>query len=190
MEMKDMVDREQALALLHEHVKSESLRKHCLAVETVMRAYARKFEADEELWGVAGLLHDFDYEEYPNAEQHPFMGVGWLKELGYPVELTDAILAHADYSGVPRDRPIRVALFASDELAGFVMAVARVRPNQSLAEVDVRAVRKKLKDKAFAAAISRADIEQGAVELGVPLDEHIAFVVQALQGNATALGLA
>src|SRR5918997_340250 len=183
-----MVDRQAALALLHEHVKSESLRKHCLAVETVMRAYARKFGEDVELWGASGLLHDFDYEKHPNADEHPFIGVGWLKELGYPEELTDAILAHATYSGVPRDRPFRVALFAADELAGFVMAVARVRPNRSLAEVDVRAVRKKLKDKAFAAAISRADIEQGAVELGVPLDEHIAFVIGALQANAQALG--
>jgi putative nucleotidyltransferase with HDIG domain len=183
-----MIEREAALALLYEHVQSESLRKHCLAVETVMRAYARRQGADEELWGAAGLLHDFDYEEFPNLEQHPFVGVGWLKELGYPEELTDAILAHADYSGVPRDRPLRVALFAADELAGFVLAVARVRPNRSLAEVDVRAVRKKLKDKAFAAAISRADIEQGAAELGVPLDEHIAFVIAALQSNARALG--
>ena len=185
-----MVDRERALALLHAHVESESLRKHCLAVETVMRAYARHFGGDEELWGAAGLLHDYDYEEFPNAEQHPFVGVSRLKELGYPQELTDAILAHADYSGVPRDRPIRVALYAADELAGFVMAVARVRPNRSLAEVDVRAVRKKLKDKAFAAAINREDIERGAEELGVPLDEHIAFVISALQGNAAALGLA
>ena len=184
-----MVDREAALALLHQHVQSESLRKHCLAVETVMRAYARKFGADEELWGAAGLLHDFDYEEHPTADEHPFVGVGWLRELGYPAELTDAILAHADYSGVPRDRPIRVALFAADELAGFVMAVARVRPNRSLAEVEVKSVRKKLKDKAFAAAISRDDIDKGAVELGVPLDEHIGFVIRALQGNAGALGL-
>ena len=184
-----VVEREAALTLLHEHVQSESLRKHCLAVETVMRAYARKFGADEELWGAAGLLHDFDYEEHPTADEHPFVGVGWLQELGYPEELTDAILAHADYSGVPRDRPFRVALFAADELAGFVMAVARVRPNRSLAEVDVRSVRKKLKDKAFAAAISREDIDKGAAELGVPLDEHIGFVIAALQGNAAALGL-
>ncbi len=183
-----MVDRQAALALLYKHVQSESLRKHCLAVETVMRAYAQKGGADAELWGAAGLLHDFDYEEFPTAEQHPFVGVGWLRELGYPEELTDAILAHADYSGVPRDRPIRVALFAADELAGFVMAVARVRPNRSLAEVDVRAVRKKLKDKGFAAAINRADIDQGANELGVPLDDHIAFVIAALQGNAKELG--
>ncbi len=183
-----VVTREAALRLLHEHVKSESLRKHCLAVETVMRAYARKFGEDEELWGAAGLLHDFDYEEYPSAEHHPFVGVGWLKELGYPAELTDAILAHADYSGVPRDRPIRVALFAADELAGFVIAVARVRPSRSLAEVDVRAVRKKLKDRAFAAAINRDDIERGAAELGVPLDDHIAFVIKALQDNAAAFG--
>ncbi len=183
-----VVTREAALRLLHEHVKSESLRKHCLAVETVMRAYARKFGEDEEVWGAAGLLHDFDYEEYPSAEDHPFVGVGWLKELGYPAEITDAILAHADYSGVPRDRPIRVALFAADELAGFVIAVARVRPSRSLAEVDVRAVRKKLKDRAFAAAISRDDIERGAAELGVPLDDHIAFVIKALQDNAAAFG--
>lgn len=183
-----VVTREAALRLLHEHVKSESLRKHCLAVETVMRAYARKFGEDEELWGAAGLLHDFDYEEYPSAERHPFVGVSWLKELGYPAELTDAILAHADYSGVPRDRPIRVALFAADELAGFVIAVARVRPSRSLAEVDVRAVRKKLKDRAFAAAINRDDIERGAAELGVPLDDHIAFVIKALQDNAAAFG--
>jgi putative nucleotidyltransferase with HDIG domain len=183
-----MINRDAALALLYEHVQSDSLRKHCLAVETVMRAYARKYGEDEELWGAAGLLHDFDYEQYPNLEQHPFVGVGWLRELGYPEELLNAILAHADYSGVPRDRPLRVALFAVDELSGFVMAVARVRPNRSLAEVDVRAVRKKMKDKAFAAAINRADIEQGAVELGVPLDEHIDFVIRALQANPTALG--
>ncbi len=185
-----MIDRDTALALLYEHVQSDSLRKHCLTVEAVMRAYACAYGADEELWGAAGLLHDFDYEEYPSLEQHPFVGVGWLKELGYPAELTDAILAHADYSGVPRDRPIRVALYAADELAGFVMAVARVRPNRSLAEVDVRSVRKKLKDKAFAAAINRDDIERGAGELDVPLDEHIAFVIAALQGCAKELGLA
>lgn len=184
-----MYEREPAWTLLQEHVKSDSLRKHCLAVETVMRAYARKYGEDEDLWGTAGLLHDFDYEEYPNLEEHPFVGVGWLKELGYPSEFTDAILSHADYSGVPRDRPLRVALFAADELSGFIMAVARVRPNRTLAEVDVRAVRKKLKDKAFAAAISRADIEQGAVELGVPLDEHIGFTLAALQANASVLGL-
>lgn len=183
-----MINRDTALALLYEHVQSDSLRKHCLAVETVMRAYARKFGEDEELWGTAGLLHDFDYEKHPNLEQHPFVGVGWLRELGYPETLLNAILAHADYSGVPRDRPLHVTLFAADELSGFVMAVARVRPNRSLAEVDVRAVRKKMKDKAFAAAVSRADIEQGAVELGVPLDEHIDFVIQALQANATTLG--
>jgi putative nucleotidyltransferase with HDIG domain len=183
-----MINRDAALALLYEHVQSDSLRKHCLAVETVMRAYARKYGADEELWGAAGLLHDFDYEKHPNLEQHPFVGVGWLREHGYPEELLDAILAHADYSGVPRDRPLRTALFAADELSGFVMAVARVRPNRSLAEVDVRAVRKKMKDKAFAAAVNRADIEQGAVELGVPLDEHIDFVIRALQANAVELG--
>lgn len=184
-----MVDRDAALALLHEHVKSDSLRKHCIAVETVMRAYARRYGEDEDLWGAAGLLHDFDYEEYPDAANHPFVGAGWLREMGYPDELVDAILAHADYSGVPRDRPIRTALFAADELAGFVMAVARVRPSKTLAEVDVRAVRKKLKDKAFAAAINRDDIEQGAKELGVPLDDHIAVVIEALQANAEALGL-
>jgi putative nucleotidyltransferase with HDIG domain len=184
-----MYEREPAWELLQEHVKSDSLRKHCLAVETVMRAYARKYGEDEDLWGTAGLLHDFDYEKFPNLEQHPYVGVEWLKELGYPAEFTDTILSHADYSGVPRDRPIRVALFAADELSGFIMAVARVRPNRTLAEVDVRAVRKKLKDKAFAAAISRADIEQGAVELGVPLDEHIGFTLEALQANASVLDL-
>jgi putative nucleotidyltransferase with HDIG domain len=184
-----MIDRDTTLQLLHEHVKSESLRKHCMSVEFSMRAYAQKYGEDEDLWGAAGLLHDFDYEKHPNLEEHPHVGVGWLKELGYPAELTDAILAHADYSGVPRDRPIRIALFACDELSGFVMAVARVRPSKSLSEVDVRAVRKKMKDKAFAAAVSRADIEQGAVELGVPLDEHIAFVIAALQKHADELGL-
>ncbi len=184
-----MIDRDAALALLNEHVQNDSLRKHCLAVEIVMRAYARKYGEDEELWGAAGLLHDHDYEEYPDAENHPFVGARRLQELGYPPELTDAILAHADYSGVPKDRPIRVALYAADEIAGFVMAVARVRPNKTLAEVDVRSVRKKLKDKAFAAAINREDIERGAQELGVPLDEHIAFVIEALQGEAERLGL-
>jgi len=184
-----MSDRTAAWSLLTEFTQSESLRKHALAVEACMRAYARKFEADEELWGVVGLIHDFDYEKYPTPQEHPFKGNEILAERGYSEEIRRAILSHADYSGVPRRTPMEKALFASDELAGFITAVALVKPGKSLAEVDAKSVRKKMKDKAFARSVSRDDIGNGAKELGVDLDEHIAFCIEAMKGIAGHLGL-
>ena len=184
-----MSDRTAAWNLLTEFTRSESLRKHALAVEACMRAYARKFGADEELWGVVGLIHDFDYENYPTAQEHPFKGNEILGERGYSEEIRRAILSHADYSGVPRETPMEKALFACDELAGFITAVALVKPGKSLAEVDSNSVRKKMKDKAFARSVSRDDIVNGAKELGVDLGEHIAFCIEAMQGIAGYLGL-
>src|SRR5206468_71133 len=184
-----MLDRTAAWSLLTEFTQSESLRKHALAVESCMRAYARKFAADEELWGVVGLLHDFDYEKYPSAQEHPYKGNEILKERGYSDEIRRAIMSHADYTGVTRETPIEHALFACDELAGFITAVALVKPGRSLAEVDVKSVRKKMKDKAFARSVSRDDIVSGAKELGVDMDEHIAFCIEAMKGIADRLGL-
>jgi putative nucleotidyltransferase with HDIG domain len=184
-----MSDRTAAWNLLTEFTQSESLRKHALAVEACMRAYARKFGADEELWGVVGLIHDFDYEKYPTAQEHPFKGNEILGERGYSQEIRRAILSHADYSGVPRETPMEKALFACDELAGFITAVALVKPGKSLAEVDANSVQKKMKDKAFARSVSRDDIVNGAKELGVDLDEHIAFCIEAMRGIAGHLGL-
>jgi putative nucleotidyltransferase with HDIG domain len=185
-----MVDRQAAWCLLTEFTHSESLRKHALAVEACMRAYARKFSADEELWGVVGLLHDFDYEKYPSPDEHPYKGNEILKERGYSEEIRRAIMSHADYSGVKRQTPMEKALFACDELAGFITAVALVKPGKSLAEVDSKSVRKKMKDKAFARSVSREDIVNGAQELSVELDEHIAFSIEAMKGIAEQLGLA
>src|SRR5215469_14553681 len=184
-----MSDRTAAWNLLTEFTQSESLRKHALAVEACMRAYARKFDADEELWGTVGLIHDFDYEKYPTPEEHPFKGNEILDQRGYSEEIRRAILSHADYSGVPRTTPMEKALFASDELAGFITAVALVKPGKSLAEVDVKSVRKKMKDKAFARKVNRDDIINGAKDLGVELDEHIGFCVEALKPIAKELGL-
>jgi putative nucleotidyltransferase with HDIG domain len=184
-----MTDRNAAWNLLTEFTQSESLRKHAMAVEACMRAYARKFGADEELWGVVGLVHDFDYEKYPSAQEHPFKGNEILKERGYSDEIRRAIMSHAEYSGVTRDTPMEKALFACDELAGFITAVALVKPSKSLAEVDAKSVRKKMKDKAFARSVSRDDIVNGARDLGVDLDEHIAFCIDALKGIAGKLGL-
>lgn len=184
-----MTDRTSAWNLLAEFTQSESLRKHALAVESCMRAYARKFGADEHLWSVVGLIHDFDYEKYPTAQGHPFRGNEILKERGYSDEIRRAIMAHADYTGVTRETPMERALFACDELAGFITAVALVKPGKSLAEVDAKSVRKKMKDKAFARSVSRDDIMNGARELGVDLDEHIAFCVEAMNGIASELGL-
>jgi len=184
-----MAERTQAWNLLTEFTQSESLRKHALAVEACMRAYARKFGGDEELWGVVGLIHDFDYEKYPTPEEHPFRGNQILGERGYSDEIRRAILSHADYSGVVRESPMEKALFACDELAGFITAVALVKPGKSLAEVDAKSVRKKMKDKAFARSVSRDDIANGAKELGVDLDEHIAFCIEAMRGIAGPLGL-
>jgi putative nucleotidyltransferase with HDIG domain len=184
-----MTDRTAAWGLLTEFTQSESLRKHALAVEACMRAYARKFSADEELWGVVGLIHDFDYEKYPSAEEHPYKGNEILKERGYSDEIRRAIMSHAEYTGVTRDTPMEKALFACDELAGLITAVALVKPSKSLAEVDAKSVRKKMKDKAFARSVSRDDIINGAKELGVDLDEHVAFCIEAMIGIARELGL-
>jgi len=185
-----MIDRNAAWCLLTEFTQSESLRKHALAVEACMRAYARKFGADEELWGVVGLIHDFDYEKYPSAQEHPFKGNEILEERGYSDEICRAIMSHADYTGVTRETPMEKALFACDELAGFITATALVKPGKSLAEVDAKSVRKKMKDKAFARSVSRDDIVNGARELGVDLDEHIAFCIDAMKQIAEQLQLA
>jgi len=188
-----MPDRESARCLLTEFTQSESLRKHALAVEACMRAYARKYvpgsTQEENLWGVVGLLHDFDYEKYPSLDDHPYKGNEILKERGYPEEIRKAIMSHADYTGVTRDTPMEKALFACDELAGFITAVALIKPGKSLAEVDVKSVRKRMKDKAFARKVNRDDIVNGAAELGVDLEEHIAFCIEAMRGIAGELGL-
>jgi putative nucleotidyltransferase with HDIG domain len=183
------MDRQAAWNLLCEYTQSESLRKHALAVEACLRAYARKFGADEESWGVVGLLHDFDYERFPNAPEHPLRGSEILKTKGVPEEWRRAILGHADYTGVPRDTLLARALFACDELAGFITACALVRPDK-IASLEAKSVRKRMKDKAFARAVRREDIVRGAEELGVPLDEHIDFCIAALRGIADRLGLA
>ena len=184
-----MIDRAAAWDLLTEFTQSESLRKHALAVEACMRAYARKFGGDESLWGVVGLIHDFDYEKYPSAQEHPFRGSEILKERGYSEEIRRAILSHADYSGVSRETAMEKALFACDELAGFITACALVKPGKSLGEVDAKSVRKKMKDKAFARSVSRDDIVNGAGDLGVDLEEHIAFCIEAMKEVARELGL-
>ena len=184
-----MNDRESAWCLLTEFTQSESLRRHALAVEACMRAYARKLAGDEELWGVVALLHDFDYEKYPSLEDHPYKGNEILKERGWPEEIRRAIMSHAEYTGVSRDTPMEKALFACDELAGFITAVALVKPGKSLAEVDAKSVRKKMKDKAFAHSVNRNDIVNGAAELGVELEEHIGFCIAAMKGIADKLGL-
>jgi putative nucleotidyltransferase with HDIG domain len=183
------IERENAWCLLTEFTQSESLRKHALAVEACMRAYARKFSSDQELWGVVGLLHDFDYDRYPSHEDHPYKGNEILKERGYPEEIRRAIMSHAEYTGVTRDTPMEKALFACDELAGFITAVALIKPNKSLVEVDAKSVRKRMKDKAFARKVNRDDIVNGAASLGVDLDEHIGFCIEALKGIAKELGL-
>jgi putative nucleotidyltransferase with HDIG domain len=184
-----MNQREAAWCLLTEFTQSESLRKHALAVEACMRAYARRSGADEELWGMVGLIHDFDYEKYPTPEEHPYKGNEILKERGYSGEVRRAIMSHAEYSGVPRVSPMEKTLFACDELAGFITACALVKPGKTLAEVEAGSVRKKMKDKAFARSVNRNDITVGAAELGVELEEHIAFCIAAMRGIASELGL-
>jgi predicted hydrolase (HD superfamily) len=198
---ESMIDRETAWCLLTEFTQSESLRKHALAVEACMHACSHKFAAagnsgasalgltEEDLWGIVGLIHDFDYEKYPSLEDHPYKGNEILKERGWPEVITRAIMSHAEYTGVTRDTPIEKALFACDELAGFITAVALIKPGKSLAEVDAKSVRKRMKDKAFARKVNRDDIVNGAAALGVDLDEHIAFCIEALQGIAGKLGL-
>ena len=185
----ERVDRDTAWALLQEHAKGDTLIKHALAVEACMQAYAEKHGEDQELWGVVGMLHDFDWDVCPTPEEHPQFGAGILRERGYPEQIVRAVLSHGNHTGIPRETLMEKALFAMDELSGFVTAVALVRPSKSLAETEVRSVRKKMKDKAFARAINRDDIAQGAEELGVDLDEHIAFVIKALKPVANELGL-
>ncbi len=180
--------RTDALNLLQEYTKSEALLKHMYAVEAAMRAYARKFGEDEETWGIVGLLHDFDYEKYPNAPDHPLKGSEVLKEKGYPEEVRTAILGHATYTGVPRETQMAKTLYACDELCGFIVACSLIRPNK-ISDLEVSSVKKKLKDKGFARNVSREDIMQGTAELGVPLDEHIRFVIDAMKGIAPELGL-
>lgn len=173
-----------------EWIQNPNLRKHLLATEAAMRAYARRFGEDEEAWGIVGLVHDLDYERHPSQEAgHPFVGVEELRRRGAPEAWCRAALSHASYSGVPRQTQMEKALFAVDELVGFIIAVALVKPTKSLAEVDVASVRKKMKDKAFARGVNRDDVLRGADELGVPLDEHIGFVIQALRGASSDLGL-
>jgi putative nucleotidyltransferase with HDIG domain len=189
-----MPTRGDAWKLLCEYTQSESLRKHMLAVETCVRAYARKSGADEELWGITALLHDFDYERWPNVEhaadkEHPAEGAKILRELGYPEEVVRAIVSHADYSGVVRQSPLEHTLFACDELAGFLTACTYVRPSKSILDLEVDSVKKRMKDKAFARGVSRDDLRKSAEELGVPLEEHIAFCIVAMRENADALGL-
>lgn len=181
-----------AWELLCEYTKGESLRKHALAVETAVRAYAKKFNADEETWGITALLHDFDYEMFPDPTDpngHPYKGNQILKEKGYSDEIRRAIMSHADYTGVTRESLLEKTLFACDELCGFITAVSYVRPSKSVKEVEVKSVRKKMKDKAFAAKVNRDDIILGAEELNIDLDEHIAFVIKSLQDNSELLGL-
>jgi len=189
-EVSDSVNRDDAYALLTEYTKSESLLRHCLGVEAAMRAYARHFGADEELWGITGLLHDFDYEQHPTQAEHPMWGCRLLETKGYPPEIIHAIQGHAEYLNVPRVSPMDKALFAVDELVGFLTAMAYVRPTRNLDGLEPSSVRKKMRDKAFARAVNRDDITQGAQELGVDLDEHIRTVAAAMQGIAPALGFA
>jgi putative nucleotidyltransferase with HDIG domain len=184
-----------ALEILHEWVQSDSLRRHCYAVADSMKHFAQRSGADVDLWEAVGLLHDIDYERHPNQEQsptegHPFVGVAWLRGQGWSEEVCRAILSHADYSGVTRESLLERTLYSVDELSGFVMAVARVRPSKSVHEVDVASVKKKMKDKAFARAVNREDIGRGAAELGMPLENVIAGVIVALQSDAERLGLA
>jgi predicted hydrolase (HD superfamily) len=185
--------RSDAWQLLTEFTQSESLRKHALAVEACMRACSRKLgdgsAEDEELWGIVGLIHDFDYDRWPSLDDHPYKGNEILKERGYSDEIRRAIMSHAEYTGITRDTPMEKALFACDELAGFITAVALIKPGKSLAEVDTKSVRKRMKDKAFARKVNRDDIVNGAAALGVDLDEHIAFCIEALKPIAKELGL-
>ena len=193
--MTALPPRADALALMQEFTASESLRKHMLAVESAMRAYASHYGEDPERWGLAGLMHDFDYERFPNAAhaadaEHPAHGARLLRERGYPEDVVMAILGHAPYTGIARTTPMARALFAVDELTGLITATALVKPSRSVHDVDARSVRKKMKDKAFARGVSREDVVLGAQELGVELDTHIQFVIEAMRANADAIGLA
>jgi len=182
------MNRDDALQLLKEYTKSDALLKHMYAVEAAMRAYARRFNDDENAWSIVGLLHDFDYERFPAAPDHPLKGSEILKEKGYPDDMRRAILSHATYTGVPRDTQLAKVLYACDELCGFIHAVAVIRPNK-IADLEISSVKKKLKDKRFAANVNRDDITQGCAELNIPLDEHIKFVIDAMKSVSSDLGL-
>jgi putative nucleotidyltransferase with HDIG domain len=184
-----MRNRDACLEILNEYTKGDSLLKHAFAVETCVRAYAEKFNEDVEYWGNVALLHDFDYEKFPTAEEHPFKGNEILKEKGFDDEFRNAIMSHADYTNIPRETLLKKTLFACDELAGFITAVTYVRPSKSIDEVELKSVIKKMKDKAFARAVNREDITRGAEELGAALDEHIQFCIGAMKKNKAALGL-
>jgi predicted hydrolase (HD superfamily) len=184
-----MLSRERAYALMTEYTQSESLRKHMLAVEAAVRGYARAWSENEEEWGVVALLHDFDYERWPDQQNHPFRGVEILKAQGYPEWVTRAILSHAEYSGVPRETRLEHTLYACDEMSGFVTAAALVRPSKSVLDLEASSVIKRMKDKAFARAVNRDDLRRGAEEIGLPLDEHITNVIRFLGEQADALGL-
>jgi putative nucleotidyltransferase with HDIG domain len=183
------LNRADAWALMTEYTQSESLRKHMLAVEAAVRGYARMWGENEEEWGVVALLHDFDYERWPDQQNHPYRGVEILKEKGYPEWVTRAILSHADYSGVPRESRLEKALYACDEMAGFVTAAALVRPSKSVLDLEAGSVLKRMKDKAFAKAVNRDDLKRGAEELGIPLEEHVGNVIRFLRVQAEPLGL-
>jgi putative nucleotidyltransferase with HDIG domain len=187
--MDIMHDREKCLVILNEYTKSESLLKHAFAVEACVKAYATKYNEDESFWGNVALLHDFDYEKFPTAQEHPFKGAEILKGKGFSSEFTDAIVSHANYGGIKRETLLQKTLFACDEISGFLTAVAYVRPDKTIAEVEVKSVRKKLKDKAFAKSVSREDIISGAEDLGVELNEHIQFCINALKEKKEELGL-
>lgn len=189
MMVKGLPPREDVLALLHEHTETPGLRKHALAVEAAMRAYAKRFGENPELWGATGLIHDFDYEKHPTPEEHPTFGCAILRERGFPSEMIDAIMGHAAYTGTPRETLLAKALFACDEVSGMITATALVQPGKTLAEVTPDSVLRKMKTKSFARSVNREEIEQGARELGVPMEEHVAFVLTALQAEAGALGL-
>jgi putative nucleotidyltransferase with HDIG domain len=183
------LSRERALALMMEYTQSDSLRKHMLAVEAAVRGYARMWGENEEEWGVVALLHDFDYERWPDASDHPFRGVEILRAQGYPEWVTRAILSHADYSGVPRESRLEHTLFACDELSGFVTAAALVRPSKSVLDLEASSVMKRMKDKAFARAVSREDLRRGAEEIGLPFEQHVMNVITFMRGRAEELGL-
>lgn len=184
-----MHDRDFCLSILTEYTKSDSLLKHAYAVETCVRAYAEKFGEDVEFWGNVALLHDFDYEKFPTAEEHPFKGNEILESKGFSEEFRKSIMSHADYANIPRTTKLMKTLYACDELAGFITAVAYVRPSKSVEEVEVKSVIKKMKDKAFARAVNRDDITKGALELEIPLEEHIQFCIDAMKKNKIQLGL-
>jgi predicted hydrolase (HD superfamily) len=187
---ESLPDREATWALVTEHIKSESLRRHCLAVETAMRAYAQKFGESEDEWGIVGLVHDYDYEDHPTLDEHPQAGIPLLRERGYPEWVIRAVCSHAEHLDVSRDSLLEKTLYAVDELTGFISAVAYVRPSRAVADVTPSAVRKKMKDKAFARAVDRETMLVAAADLGVDFDEHVAFVIGAMAANAEALGLA